>query len=71
MQLVCYSLVVFTLSTKSAFEARYDIDLRNMRIVGILVAIGSDEVDLDALQVCLDEMIRRRRDAIMIMRTLQ
>ena len=25
-----YSLVVFTLSTKSAFEARYDIDFRNM-----------------------------------------
>ena len=43
--------------------------------MGILVAIGSDaEVDLDALQVCIDEMIRRRRrDAIMIMRmrTLQ
>ena len=62
MQLVCYySLVVFTLSTKSAFEARYDIDLRNMRIVGILVAIGSDEVDLDALQVCLDDHDKKKK----------
>ena len=31
------------------------------RIVGILVAIGSEEVDLDTLQVCLDDHDKKKR----------